>query len=247
MQNEIPQSNTINLLNDITMKKNYVTCINRIVATLFLIFVSSSHAQDIHFTFDNAHNSNDGSFDYYEVDVMIQTINTTGTFKLGKGLLYFTYNTVAFGTNINANSAFEVTYPNPDYILGQYVDAAAASIYGVPTPNDNDSNRVAFAYSQTFSSSTFAADNVNDTPSKLFHIKIRYVDVNSDPMFCFDGGSAYDDQFETACGSSTAGPFDAADCGGYPGTVLVNDTFDCSGATLSNEDFKLLTGLSNLH
>jgi hypothetical protein len=52
------------------------------------------------------------------------------------------------------------------------------------------------------------------------------------------------DQFYTACGPVAGGPTDTADCGAEPGTQLVNDTFDSGGATLSNEGFELLAGLS---
>ncbi|MFD1005660.1 hypothetical protein, partial [Winogradskyella aquimaris] len=127
-------------------------------------------AQDIHFTFDNAEMTNDGVNDFYEVDVLIQTLNGTGSFKLGSGQLYFNYNTVSFGENVAANNKIEITHPNAGgYIAGQYVDAAAADIYGGFTINDNTTSRVSWAFSQVFSSSTFANDNVDDTPRLLCH------------------------------------------------------------------------------
>jgi len=202
-----------------------------------------SYSQDIHFTFENAQNTNDGSNDYYEVDVMIQTINSTGTFKLGSGQLYFTYSTAAFGNNVFANTSFAVTYPNPDYIAGQNVDAAAAPLYGPFTTNDNTNSRVSWAFSQAFSSSTIAADNVTATPMKLCHLKFKYLDVNQDPMVLFEEGGTYDDQFYTACGPVAGGPFTTADCGTEPGIQLLNDTFDSGGATLSVETMELLKGL----
>lgn len=207
---------------------------NRLMFITMLLVVSIINAQDIHFTFANAQNTNDGSNDYYEVDVMIQTINATGSFKLGSGQLYFTYNTAAFGSNVFANTAFTVTKTNPDYIAGQYVDAAAADIYGPFTSNDNTTSRVSWAFSQAFSSSTFAADNVTATPAKLCHLKFKYVGAIQDPMVLFEDGAIYIDQFYTACGPVAGGPFTTADCGTEPGTQLLNDTFDSGGATLSN-------------
>ena len=217
---------------------------NRLMLVTVLLVVTISNAQDIHFTFANAQNTNDGSNDFYEVDVMIQTINTTGSFKLGSGQLYFTYNTSAFGENVFANTAFTVTKTNPDYIAGQYVDAAAADIYGPFTTNDNTTSRVSWAFSQAFSSSTFAAANVTPTPKKLCHLKFKYTDVNQMPMVLFEEGAIYLDQFYTACGPVSGGPFTSADCGTEPGTQLVNDTFDSGGATLSNPEIESMQEIS---
>lgn len=208
--------------------------LNRLLLATMLFAVSLINAQDIHFTFANAQNTNDGSNDFYEVDVMIQTINSTGSFKLGSGQLYFTYNTLAFGENVFANSAFTVTKTNPDYIAGQYVDAAAADIYGPFTTNDNTTSRVSWAFSQAFSSSTFATANVTSTAKKLCHLKFKYTDVNQAPMVLFEEGAIYLDQFYTACGPAGGGAFTSADCSAEAGTQLVNDTFDSGGATLSN-------------
>ena len=223
------------------MKNNY----KRLIPTILLcLLVAFSYAQDIHFTFANAQNTNDGSFDYYEVDVMIQTINTTGTFKLGSGQLYFNYNTAAFGTNVFGNSAFEVTFPEGEYICGQPIDLVGGiGIYGPFTINDNTTSRVSFAFSQVYSSSTFAADNITETPTKLCHLKFTYSNMSEMPMVTYEDGGTFTDQFFTACGPA-GGPTTLANCGTDPGTQLFNDTFDSSGATLSNEDFKLLTGLS---
>ncbi|MDP5157745.1 MAG: T9SS type A sorting domain-containing protein [Flaviramulus sp.] len=227
------------------MKKNTFKLLNRLLAAIILFVVTVSYSQDIHFTFANTQNTNDGMNDFFETDVMIQTINATGSFKLGSGQLYFTYNTLAFGENIFANSKIEVTQPNAGgYICGQYVDAAAASIYGTFTINDNTTARVSWAFSQAFSSSTFAADNVTPTATKLCHLKLQYVDVNLDPMVLFEEGAIYLDQFYTACGPTAGGPFESANCGTDPGTQLFNDTFDSGGATLSDYGVEALLDFS---
>ncbi|NCP51030.1 MAG: T9SS type A sorting domain-containing protein [Flavobacteriales bacterium] len=208
---------------------------NRLMLIAVLFAVSIMSAQDIHFTFANTQNTNDGVNDFFETDVMIQTINSTGSFKLGSGQLYFTYNTAAFGENVLANSRIETTQPNAGgYICGQYVDAAAAGIYGTFVVNDNTTSRVSWAFSQAFSSSTFAADNVTPTATKLFHLKLQYIDVNQSPMVLFEEAPLYLDQFFTACGPTTANPFESANCTAEPGIQLFNDTFESGGATLSN-------------
>ena len=65
----------INNLKTETMKKFTLNkFMNRLMLVTVLLVVTISNAQDIHFTFANAQNTNDGSNDFYEVDVMIQTI-----------------------------------------------------------------------------------------------------------------------------------------------------------------------------
>ncbi len=227
------------------MTHNYTKMIKTIITAFVLLVGLITYSQDIHFTFTNAQNTYDGTDYFYDVDVMIQTINTTGTFKLGSGQLYFNYSTAAFGTNVFGSGGFYVPHPNPDYIAGQYIDVATADIYGIFTLVDNTTSKVSWAFSQTFSSYTFAVDNVTETPTKLCHLKIKYIDVDEAPMVLFEEGSTFDDQFFTACGPDTGSTgFETKDCGGNPGTQLTNDTFDSSGATLSNGDFKLLTGIS---
>uniref|UniRef100_UPI00404A6C8E T9SS type A sorting domain-containing protein n=1 Tax=Gelidibacter sp. TaxID=2018083 RepID=UPI00404A6C8E len=194
-----------------------------------------SYAQNINFTFANAQITTDGTNNYYEADVLI---SSTTPFKLGSGQLYFTYNTSAFGPNVKTNNAFVVTQPNEEgYICGQEIDAAPIPLYGSFVVNDNTTSRVSWAFSQTFSASTFS-NNVTSTPTKLIHIQFKYIDVNANPMVEFEDGEVYDDQFFTACGSA-GGPFDTADCTNFPGVQLLNDTYDSSMATLSNSDITL--------
>ena len=64
------------------MKHKYFLKLSLILALTIGINLNG-FSQDIHFTFQNAQNTNEGADDYFEVDVMIQTINATGTFKLG--------------------------------------------------------------------------------------------------------------------------------------------------------------------
>lgn len=220
------------------MIKNYKKTL-ALVAIAFLAF-AQTNAQDIEFTFENAQKTNDGTNDYYEVDVMIKTINNTESFKLGSGQLYFTYNTAAFGENVKANNVLETSQPNPDYICGQFVDAAAAGIYGTFTVNDNTSNRVSWAFSQTFSSSTFADSNVTNVAKKLVHLKFKYENAMEDPMVVFEDSDVFDDQFFTACGPDSGGPFESADCSNHAGTQIINDSFNSLGSTLSISNIILI-------
>jgi hypothetical protein len=227
------------------MKLNYrITQKGFVALILLLFFMSEVYSQDIHFTFANSKITNDGSNDFFETDVMIQTINSTGSFKLGSGQLYFTYNTLAFDDDVYDNSRFEVTTPHVEgYIGGQHINAAEATIYKEFTVNDNTSYRVSWSFSQAFAAATFT-DNVTATPSKLCHIKFKFTDVNQDPMVAFETGDSYLDQFTTACGPDTGGSFESENCAVNPGIQLFNDTFDSGGATLSTLDQELIKGLS---
>ena len=74
------------------MKNNYLTYVKSFTTLAFILIGLISFSQNIQFTFANAQNTNDGANDYYEVDVMIQTIDGQSDFKLGSGQIYFNYN-----------------------------------------------------------------------------------------------------------------------------------------------------------
>lgn len=206
--------------------------------------------ENIQITFANTQNTNDGNFDYFEADIMIQTMGNQEDFKLGSGQLYFNYNTDAFGTNIFDNNSFEVSanYGN-GYILGELSNSN--SIYDITTISDNTNSRVSWSFSQEMSSGAIT-EIIGTTLKKLAHIKIKYIDVNQPPEVAFENDerivAGCKDQFYTACG-----PFDSVsttlDCTSNVTTQNVKTQFldaalDSSEATLSNKDFELLTGIS---
>ena len=203
---------------------------------ILLLFISTMMlGQDLNFTFVNAHNTNDGGNDYYEADIYIAS---TVDFKLGKGQLYFNYNTAAFGKSIDANNGIDLTTPDGEgYICRQGVDvASAAKIYSDFIITDNTDMIVSVTLNQTFSSSTFAANNVTSTPTKFFHLKMKYVDVNEDPMVNLDiSKNSATDTFYTACGSAAGGVFDSANCIDYPAVQLLGLTVDSTGASRIDE------------
>ena len=90
----------------------------RISFLISMIITLSLNAQNIEFTFDNAQITNDGTFDYYEADVMIAAVDGQADFKLGIGQIYINYNPLAFGNNIYTSGGLEITYPT-GYILSQ--------------------------------------------------------------------------------------------------------------------------------
>lgn len=218
------------------MKHNYITMIiKRVLVLVLFLGTLSSFGQNIHFSFANAQNTNDGTNDFYEADVMI---DASSDFKLGKGLLYFNYNTAAFGTFVSGGGNLEVTYPS-GYILDTKDNVTGLiAVYGNFTQNDNTGSRFTFAYTQLFGSGSYN-NNVSSVPTKLFHIKIKYLDVNEAPMVTFE--ESIDDQFSTACGPTT--PLTGVNCSTFPGTILVNDTFDSTGGTLGIHDELLAQGL----
>ncbi|MBW1296398.1 immunoglobulin-like domain-containing protein [Aquimarina litoralis] len=197
------------------MKKNTLL-------TLLMLLTTIVGAQDITFTFENARNTNDGTDDFYEADIYIAS---TSDFKLGSGQIYFNYNTAAFGENIDANNNFEYLQPDGSILAEVYVLPAYSSFIA----NDNTSSRVSTSFQQGLSSGAITDNNVTSTPKHLFSIKIKYADINEEPMITFETGAVFLDQFFTACGPTT---FGFPDCTDNPGVQITNDTFDSSGATI---------------
>ena len=231
------------------MTKNYQKKATRVIIAFILFLGLNCFSQNVQFTFQNAQNTNDGVEDYYEADIMIQTIGGLADFKLGSGQIYFNYNTTAFGNNIFANGSFTVSADyGSGYFLGEL--AGFTNFYNINTLNDNTTSRVSWSFSQGVSSGAMT-EVVSATARKLIHIKIKYADVNESPMITFEDNetlvSSCRDQFYTACG-----PFDSLattlDCTADAdvqnvSTQFLDVMFDSSNATLSNKDFELLTGL----
>lgn len=203
-----------------------------ITVLLLPIVLKTVEAQDITFTFANAQNTNDGSNDYYEVDVLI---SSTVDFKLGSGQIYFEYNSEAFGANVFANGNITYTYPNGTHILGEHENTGNADLYTSYVVNDNTDERVSFSWQQLFSSEVYVGNNVTSTATNLFHVAIKYTDSSKDPMLCFPTNTVFHDQTYTACGSAASTPFSTADCANHPGVQLLNDSYDCSAAFLPVE------------
>lgn len=195
------------------------------------LFCAPLLSQDVTFSFENAQNTNAAGTDYYEVDVMIAT---TTPFKLGSGQLYFNYNPLAFGTNIYDNNKIVLTYPNGgNYILGQKDNwLGVVDNYGDFVENDNTGSRYSFSWQQSKEGDCINV-NVSGTPTKLFHLKIEYINVAQPPTVCFESAPLFVDQTFTHCGNND-GTCTLADedCIGTPGMQITNDNFDCSGAAL---------------
>ncbi|WP_422107519.1 BspA family leucine-rich repeat surface protein [Winogradskyella sp.] len=181
-------------------------------------------SSDMTIAFANAEITNDGTDDFYEADIMI---SGTTDFYLGSGQVYIDYNTAAFGENISGNGAIEYSQPDGT-ILGHTWPG-----FPFPTPaykdfveNDNTTSRVSLSFQQNIALvglETAPELAVTNTPKILFHIKIRYADVNEDANICFYSDGVFQDQFFTACGGTTT-----ADCINAPGAQIINDTYDCS-------------------
>lgn len=211
---------------------------SKITFLILMIASMSLVAQNIQFTFTNAQTTNDGSDNFYEVDVMIATVDGLTDFKLGKGQVYINFNTAAFGSNINASGGLEITH-DAGYILNQ---SNVLDYYSTFTTNDNSLSRFSFAYQQGINSGSMV-DNVTNIPAKLFHIKMKFTDSGELPMVAFEDDETQvagcRDQFETACGPAAAG-LAVANCGSEPGTVFNDALFDSGGATLSTDKPELL-------
>lgn len=187
----------------------------------------TTFGQDISFSFANAEITSEGGQSYYEVDVLA---SSTSGFTLGSGLLYFNYNTAAFGSNIKLNGGVEYTYDAGDgYFLGTVIGAPPFQFgfYNSFISNDNTSARTAFSWQPAYTRECLGVDNITASAVPLFHIKILFQDPTEDPGFCFESGDVFDDQTFTALSSGTCEGTIAS------GSQIVNDTYDCSGAALS--------------
>ena len=197
-----------------------------LLSSLFILTSTFLNAQNLALTFDDAKITNDGTNNYYEVDVMIMRTSTSN-FKLGTGQFYVDYNPAAFGTSIgDATVDFEYTAGS---ILAE---TNVLSIYGDPIINSNTNGTVSIAWQQALSAGSIAADNVTDTPAVLGHLKIQMINLDALVDICFNViGAAFDDQFYTACGPFTPG-LSIVDCtGSNAGTQILNyDGSDCLGA-----------------
>lgn len=190
-----------------------------ILLIILFSFLQKGYTQDVTFTFINAQITNDGSFDYYEADIQIES---AATFSLGSGLLYFNYNSSAFGNNVHTNGNLQVLYP-AGYMVSD-------STFGQPMykdfiTNDNTNSRFGFSFQQNLPGA-FIGTNVTATPTNLFHIKIKYVNVVEDPMICFEFAPPLDDQFYTSAGTPIQ---------------ITNDNFDCTGAALASLPVELIS------
>ncbi|WP_299114087.1 T9SS type A sorting domain-containing protein [uncultured Winogradskyella sp.] len=199
------------------------------ILALAILSMSSLNAQEITLSFANAKVTNDGMDDYYEADIML---SSTTDFYVGSGQVYIDYNTAAFGENVSSNGNIEYSQPTGS-IIGY-----AFPGFPFPTPaykdfveNDNTASRVSLSFQQNVAliGLEFAPEiQVVATAKQLFHIKIKYTNVNEDPGICFYSDGVFQDQFFTACGGANI-----ADCTNSPGVQITNDTYDCSGAELS--------------
>lgn len=180
---------------------------------------------EITLTFDNAEITNDGTFNYYEADILI---SSTDDFYVGSGQVYFDYNTAAFGENISTSGAIEYSQPEGSilgYSFGQFSPAYKDFIQ-----NDNTNSRVSLSFQQNLALvalETAPEIQVASAAKLLFHIKIRYIDAGLDADVCFYNEGVFQDQFFTACGGAGT-----ADCTSSPGVQIFDDLYDCSAAVV---------------
>ncbi|MGJ8665008.1 MAG: T9SS type A sorting domain-containing protein [Patiriisocius sp.] len=210
------------------MKKHILTL------GLLLLTVMASFSQDenLALTFSNAMLTNDGTSDFYEVDI-IATRTSAVDFKIGDGQFYINYNPAAFGIEIDDTTVdFDYT---PGSILSE---VNFFPIYDSPIIQNRSNGIVSIAYEQSLSSGSMAENNIVSEGRVLGHLKIQMININEDPQISFDiTGPDFTNGFFTACGDTTPGPA-LKNCGvvgvdyfqilGYDGT-------DNSGAALPVE------------
>ncbi|WP_422106831.1 LamG-like jellyroll fold domain-containing protein [Winogradskyella sp.] len=143
-------------------------------------------APTIYYQIINENITQDGATSYYEADIQI---SGSEDLKLGDGVLYFNYNTDAFGENIVVNNKFELTFPTKTYVLGQQHEISPEvylPYYQIPSKTlDNASGSFAFSWEQMLSESYFT-NNITTTNSLLVHLKIEFLDDSENPELQFE-------------------------------------------------------------
>lgn len=212
--------------------------IKKITLTVLLVFCGFiGKAQNLALTYDNPQITNDGTNDFYEVDVFVTRISATD-FKMGDGQFYLDYNPLAFGSSIgDATVDFEYTSGS---VLAE---VNVLAVYGSPVINSNAPTTVSIAWPQALSAGSMATENVTDTPTLLGHLKIQMIETAETADICFNvSGNAFDDQFYTACGPFAVGVA-IKDCTGVNAgnQIFDYDGSDCSGGIVSCLDTAVWT------
>lgn len=130
------------------------------ILLLLLALTAAMHAESITFTFANGQVTNDGTYKYYEFDVMAQ--GAEGNTQVGDLMIYINYNTDAFGTLVKTNLNITVT-------MGTLVQGALYS----STVNDNTASRVAVATEYLVPATPSMANLLPSTPTQYVHVKLK--------------------------------------------------------------------------
>jgi len=213
--------------------KNYKLKVSNKYFIYLILLVSSNffnlNAQNLTYSFANAVNSTVGLDTFYEADILV---SADADFKMGDGLLFFDYNTAAFGTNlVAAGSATLVLTPvvDPTYILDETVsNGGAAPVYAI-AKLDGDTDTFSVSWSQTFGTESIVANNVTSTPKKLFHMKVKYANASENANLVFNTALGGEQTLTSCVGSGT--PFSTCVT---PGIVLgpAETALDSSGAVI---------------
>jgi len=161
------------------MKANYL------IFVLLIFILSSLFAADITFSFANEAITNDGSFDYYEFDILAKTSESGNI--ISDLQVYIRYNTAGFGVGIVNLNGIEVT--RGDLITG---DLTGTPYYNLGvTDNGPFTNRVAITITHAFANVTSLANEIATTFDELIHVKMKIIEAseNSDlELMLTDGG-----------------------------------------------------------
>ena len=205
----------------------------RLYIILAICTSTSVYGQNITLSLENAQITNDGTDDFYEVDVYI---SSDVEYTQGSGQFLFNYNELAFGTNVELNGNIEYVRP-----LGSILRSQTFGVdnYNQIVTNDNTPTRTGILWQQFWSAGTIGT-NITPTPTLLVHINLRFIDSSITPDACFDTTTPFDDQFFTACGPFTPVPA-GADCLAASGIQIFDYSPDCTGGVISCLDIAVWT------
>lgn len=193
-----------------------------IILLLLAALTPALLAESITFTFANGQVTNDGTYKYYEFDVM--AAGSDGGTHLGDTQVYINYNTDAFGTSLKGNSNITVT-------LGTLV---TGGLYNFVV-NDNTASRVSIATEYLAPGVPTMANELLTSPTQLLHIKIKIQNDSHNAGLSFHSPLMIGQQYE-ANNSTKYDPVIATDTDNSPlnpiAVELVSFTATVQGGTV---------------
>jgi hypothetical protein len=184
--------------------------------------------QNINLHYENEQLSITGATGVYNLDIMIQSDETT---TLGSGDLYFDYNSNAFGANAVSNGNITLSVPNGFWLAQKDNNSGTVNIYSFPKISDSGSDQFKVSWEQVIEGACMEDLPVGQSEA-LFHLEMNYIPngINFGTGLCFS--QSPDDELFTACGNNSFCNGLAMNCTTYPSAELTDISYDCASVVL---------------
>jgi len=145
----------------------------------------------ITFEFDNGEIITQNSEEYYAFDIMAYASQEDTYF--GSGMIYFNYDTSAFGSNVF--SADNIIVEKGDLILGEL--APGVPKYEIINITDNSPNRIAITTDYYFPQLPEQANILTTNPIQYLHIKLKVEDISAYSGLSFEDNLMGNQQYQS--------------------------------------------------